>query len=362
MNGILDPADASVVGELRGWLQLQATLGLEPQLCAGLLGRLGDPVAALRESGRAAAWPGARVESARLVLVRRGFVGLPLLSSMYPVGLKQLLDPAPLLCVAGDALALSRPAVAIVGARAATGYGRRVARDLGAGLAQAGWVVVSGLARGVDAAAHEGALDVDGITVAVLGCGPDRVYPAEHASLVRRIQRRGAVVSELSVGQPPKAAFFPLRNRLISGLTRLVVVVEARERSGSLVTARHAADQSRDVAAVPGPIYSPTSVGPNRLILDGSRPVSSVEDLVGWLGQGSAPGVPSGPGDELGLAEDPILAQLREQSLCRDELAERLGLSPHELAARLVGLEVSGIVAEDRNGQLHPTGKPAAKR
>ena len=180
--------------------------------------------------------------------------------------------------------ALAAPCVAIVGPRAPTAYGRVVARALARALASAGLVVVSGLARGVDAEAHEGALDAGGRTIAFQACGPERVYPAEHRRLAARIAASGAVVSELPPGTPPRAPHFPLRNRLISGLSLAVVVVEAREQSGTLVTARHAAEQGVDVLAVPGPIDAPTSRGTNRLLRDGAKPLLDVRDVLDAIG------------------------------------------------------------------------------
>ena len=211
-------------------------------------------------------------------------VALPVDSPLYPERLAALSDPALLLLVRGRPELLSQPAVAIVGSRAATVYGKRVARQIGADLAAAGITVVSGLARGIDAAAHEGALDAGGVTVAVLACGIDRVYPPEHRSLAQRIAARGALIGELPLGTPPRAPFFPMRNRLISGLSLAVVVVEARERSGTLITASHAANQGRDVFAVPGPITAPTSAGANQLLRDGAYVALGAEDVLRELG------------------------------------------------------------------------------
>jgi DNA processing protein len=218
--------------------------------------------------------------------------------------------------------------------------------------------VVSGLARGVDAAAHEGALEA-GATLAFQACGPDRLYPPEHRRLAGRIARRGAVVSELPLGTPPRPAYFPLRNRLISGLAEAVVVVEARERSGSLVTARHAAEQGTDVYAVPGPITAPTSRGPHRLLRDGAIPLTTPEDLLEDLKLRPAPGggahvllrqsPAAAPADPLARA---VLAALEDAPLTRDELARRLGSPVGALRAALSMLELEGRVTEDRDGRL----------
>jgi DNA processing protein len=250
--------------------------------------------------------------------------------------------------------------VAIVGARAATHYGRTVARELAATLARAGLVVVSGLAMGVDAAAHEGALEAGGLTVAFQACGPDRVYPAVHRLLADRIARAGAVVSELPPGTPPRAPHFPLRNRLISALSLAVVVVEARQRSGSLITARHAADQGVDVFAVPGPITAPTSQGPNRLIQEGATPLLTSADILEPLSRTlSLPLRDLASGGREAAARDSkltrsILAALRDAPMTRDQLARRLDLSLSALALDLIQLELDGRVAEERDGRLHP--------
>jgi DNA processing protein len=255
--------------------------------------------------------------------------------------------------VRGDLGALLAPSVAVVGARAATLYGRSVARELAAGLAAAGAVVVSGLARGIDAEAHRGALDAGGRTVAVLPCGPDLLYPPEHRGLAEAISARGAVVTELPLGTRPRRPLFALRNRLISGLARAVVVVEARRRSGSLITARHAADQGADVFAVPGPITAPTSEGPNRLLRDGAGVVLEARDVLEPLGLAAAPARSQAATGEPGRAAlREICALLRRAPLTRDELCRRLARAPEDLAPDLLELELEGRVAEDRDGRL----------
>jgi DNA processing protein len=213
--------------------------------------------------------------------------------------------------------------------------------------------VVSGLARGIDAAAHEGALEAGGATLAFQACGPERTYPAAHRRLADRIAAQGAVLSEFPVGTPPLAGYFPLRNRLISGFSEAVVVVEGREQSGSLVTARRAADQGVDVLAVPGPVDSPTSAGPNALIRDGARLVRDAGDVLHEL-KLAAP--EARKAERAPRLADPllrsILATLRREPLTRDALAARLACSPAELAAPLLELELLGRVREDRDGSL----------
>jgi DNA processing protein len=194
-------------------------------------------------------------------LAASGWHFLPAADPAFPALLAALSDPPLGLFVRGEVPAL--PAVAVVGARRCSAYGREVAEYLGRELAGGGACVVSGMARGVDGAAHRGALAGGGPTVAVWGAGPDRVYPSEHAALAEKIAAHGALLTEYPPGTPPLAAHFPERNRLIAGLARVVIVVEADERSGALVTARLALDEGRDVMAVPGSIFSRLSVGPN---------------------------------------------------------------------------------------------------
>ncbi len=255
-----------------------------------------------------------------------------------------------MLAVRGDRALLARPAVAIVGSRAASAYGREVARRVAGELAAEGVIVVSGLAFGVDAAAHEAALAAGGATIAVQACGLDHVYPAAHRDLADRIAQSGAIVTEFALGTPPQRPFFPLRNRLISGLARALVVVEARLRSGSLTTARHAAEQGIDVFAVPGPITGPQHVGSNRLLRDGAAPLLDTADVLDALAWPIAP--------KLARARLALTASARGllDLLCLapasgDELAQRLGATPASLAAPLLELELAGAIARDRDGR-----------
>jgi len=355
---LLDPADVRpyAAAALGDWLDLQRALALHPERAAPLLRRTGCPRAALRAWGQTPR-PSAEERAGWIASLRRiGAVGLPLLSPAYPVALSHLADPAPLLWVRGQIEALAGPCVAVVGARAATAYGRQVAAQLAFALARAGVVVVSGLAAGIDAAAHRAALDAGGRTVAVQACGPDRVYPAVHRELAARIERSGALVSEFAPGTPPRRHHFPLRNRLISGLSSMVVVVEARLRSGSLVTARLAGDQGRDVFAVPGPITSPTSAGPHRLLSQGAGvadgPDAVLEELRAMRRIPAAvPEAAPTPAREAGTRRRILLA-LRDEPGTRDELANRLGCSPQDLSLDLLELEMEGRIAEDRDGRL----------
>jgi DNA processing protein len=359
-NGILDPTDTDprAVAALGAWLALQWDLALDPVAAAALGRAEGDPHAALRASGpprRSKPAPDARAVIERLR--RLGARAIPLDSTAYPARLARLSDPSPLLLVRGDVDALSQPCVAIVGSRAATAYGLATARTLARDLARAGAVVVSGLALGIDAAAHDGALEAGGRTVAVLACGPDRIYPARHRGLAERVVRNGAIVSELPLGTHPLPQFFPLRNRLISGLSSAVVIVEARERSGSLITARHAADQGVDVFAVPGPVSAPTSVGPNRLLRDGAGVALEAADVLASLGMEPAPERPvaavAGPPETAAVLSrrNELLATLSREPATRDELSRRLGRRPDQLAFDLLELELDDEIVRDRDGR-----------
>ena len=286
----------------------------------------------------------------------------------WPARLDHLGEPAAGLWVRGGAAALMGPAVAVVGARRATPGALLVARDLGRDLAALGVSVISGMARGVDGAAHVGALDGAGVTVAVLGCGIDLCYPAEHRTLRDRIIESGCVVSEDAGDAPPLAWRFPRRNRLIAALAEAVVVVEATVKSGALSTARWAADLGREVLAVPGSIRNPTSAGTNLLIRDGVRPFLGVGDLleaVPGLGRagGRAPGFGTGRVGEAGGS--PVCAMPSSTPLSRrvlellagdpvhpDDLARSLGVPMTELAAALTVLELDGAIANVCGGRL----------
>jgi DNA processing protein len=234
----------------------------------------------------------------------------------------------------GDPALLHGPAVAVVGARSCSTYGALVARMLGRELASAGIVVVSGMARGVDGEAHRGALETDGHTVAVLGCGIDRDYPASHASLARAIAERSLLVSEYEAGVPPSPFRFPARNRIVAGLCGATIVVEARERSGALITADFALEEGREVFAVPGEITSSLSAGTNALLRLGATPLTSADDVLETLGIERPRRVP---------ARHPLLRLLPATA---DELARATGLPPGELAAALAELEMNGLAAE----------------
>jgi len=260
----------------------------------------------------------------------------------FPPLLSAIHDPPAELFLrgSGDATLLSKPAVAVVGARACSSYGRSVARSLARDAAAAGLVVVSGMARGIDGEAHRGALDGGGTTVAVLGCGIDRDYPAAHVELARRIGDCGLVVSEYEPGVEPAPWRFPARNRIIAGMCRATLVVEARERSGALITADFALEEGRDVLAVPGEITSSLSAGTNALVKLGATPVTCAADLLDLYDLAPAEHAP----EPLGRAAQGMLAQLSHAALTGDELVRSTALDSGEAAAALMELELAGRV------------------
>jgi len=264
----------------------------------------------------------------------------------FPSLLSAIHDPPGELFVRGsaDSALLSEPAVAVVGARACSSYGRSVARSLARDAAAAGLVVVSGMARGIDGEAHRGAIDGGGRTVAVLGCGIDRDYPAAHVELARRIGESGLVVSEYEPGVEPAPWRFPARNRIIAGMCHATLVVEARERSGALITADFALEEGREVLAVPGEITSSLSAGTNGLIKLGATPVTCAADLLGLYDLAPADHAPA----QLGPVAQALLARLSETALTGDELVRATVLDPGEAAAALTELELAGrVMLED---------------
>jgi DNA processing protein len=266
-------------------------------------------------------------------------------SPRYPPRLSELYDPPARLHLRGgaDPEILARPCVAVVGARSCSPYGAQVGRELGRELAAAGVVVVSGLARGIDGEAHRGALAAGGLTVAVLGCGIDRDYPLAHAELARRIAVDGLLVSEYPPGIEPAPWRFPARNRIVAGLAAATVVVEARARSGALITADFALELGRDVFAVPGEITSALSGGANDLIRQGATPLLGPGDVLETLGIEPAP--PSPPSD-LSADAGAVLGLLAAGAASLDELSRGTGLGSAEIAVALTELELAGLVGQ----------------
>lgn len=271
----------------------------------------------------------------------------------YPASLLETPDPPLVLFVQGRVEALSeRPLLAVVGSRNPTPQGGESARRFAQALAEAGVGVVSGMALGVDAEAHAGALAASGITLACVGTGLDRVYPARHRELAHRIAASGAIVSEYPLGTPPLAPHFPQRNRIIAGLSQGTLVVEAAVQSGSLITAREAAEMGREVFAIPGSIHSPQSRGCHALIRQGAKLVESVDDILEelrWSRSGSAltPDAPTTSGPEC-----PLLAAMGHEPIGLDALADRTGLPTAQLMAQLLELEMEGLVGRLPGGRV----------
>ena len=276
-----------------------------------------------------------------------GYRLITLASDRYPERLKQIPDPPPLLWVDGLMHPPDPPSVAIVGSRAASEYGLATARRLAGELARAGVTVVSGVALGVDAAAHWGALESGGQTIGVLGCGLDRVYPAANRKLFDRIPEAGALVSEYPLGALPKAGHFPRRNRIIAGLSQAVVVVEAAEKSGALITARLALEQNRDVLAVPGRTDALKSRGTNMLLKQGARLVETAADILeDIVPQIEHELVRDEPSPSLTDEERVIMNALSDGDAHIDALARQTGWSTPELTARLLNMEINGLVRQ----------------
>ncbi|MEO6527864.1 MAG: DNA-processing protein DprA [Gemmatimonadaceae bacterium] len=269
--------------------------------------------------------------------------------ALYPAALADCPDPPRTLWVRGDLSLLGRPCVAIVGTRQATAYAERVTRELARTLARAGACVVSGLARGVDAAAHLGALDVDGATAAVLGTGLEVVYPKGHASLQREIGVRGVLLSELPPEDAAHRGSFPRRNRIIACLASVTIVVEAGVKSGALITAGHALELGRTVAAVPGPIDVPQAQGSNELLRDGATPITSMADAVALVGLTA----PVRTRDlAIGGAERLLWDVLADGGADIDTLCSRARLPAHEGLAAVTALEMRGLVECALTGEI----------
>lgn len=366
--------------DLKAWLQLACAPGVGPVAVRLLLTAFGLPQQVLAQSVTAlsAIVP---AKLARAVLARPGaglaslvdrtlaWLRMPgnhlltLADDAYPRRLFDLHDPPPLLYIRGDPALLARPAVAIVGARNATGQGKRDAQAFGRELSESGLTVVSGLALGIDAAAHAGGLLGCGGTVAVTGTGADRVYPPDNLALAREVAERGAVVTEFPLGMQGMPANFPRRNRIIAALAHGVLVVEAAARSGSLITARLAAELGREVFAVPGSIHAPLSQGCHLLIRQGAKLVERTQDVLEEInlgpaaparGQPAAPALAAPPASdqsESADSADPLLAALGYDPVTLDALCERSGQRPDAAAARLLELELAGL-AERLPGNL----------
>ena len=349
--------------DLATWLRLSFIPGLGPARQRSLLAAFGLPEQLFAASRTAiasvvgtqladavrAAPDTARIEAALAWADEPGNHLLTLADPAYPHALLDIADPPVLLYLKGDPALLARPALAIVGARSATPQGVANADAFARALGEAGLTIVSGLALGIDAAAHRGALAIaGGSTVAVIGTGADRLYPARNQALARQIAARGVIVSEYPLGTPALAHNFPRRNRLIAGLARGVLVVEAALGSGSLITARLGSESGREVFAIPGSIHSPLARGCHRLIRDGAKLVETAADVLeefGWGLPGRTPaaaprGAPGAAPADAGHAH--VLAALGHDPVDIDTLAARCGLTLDALYAILLALELDG--------------------
>lgn len=355
--------------EIVRWIALSRVKGLGCVSFKRLAAHFADPTEALSASATELAqvqgldrdvidglmsfsgWDG--VEAEFRSVKKAGVTIIPFTHPHYPARLRAIADPPPVLYVTGEIRPDDEKAVAVVGSRSASDYGRRVARDLCGGLASLGITVVSGMARGIDGTAHEAALGAGGRTIAVLGSGVDRPYPPEHDKLYQRIREKGAVVSELPIGTRPLAYHFPSRNRLISGLSLGVVVVEATEKSGSLITAALALEQGREVFAVPGQVGASRSRGAHRLIRQGAKLVESVEDIVEEIAPQlltHGANVAKEPQRVLSqhVSEDArrVFGLLQERSLQIDEVIEASDLTSARVSEILLELELEGFLRQ----------------
>ncbi|HKI35427.1 MAG TPA: DNA-processing protein DprA [Gemmataceae bacterium] len=355
----------SLAPDLRDLLALHLLPGLGPRLTAALLQRFGSAGAVLRAGAaqlRDVPHIGPKLSEdlsqamrsvdvdAELVLIAKHGVHLRRLGTPeYPAALAEIHDPPHLLYVRGTIQPADARAVALVGSRQFTGYGRRAAERLATELARAGYVIVSGLARGIDGIAHRAALQAGGRTLAVMAGGLSRIYPPEHAGLADEVAAAGALVSEAPMKQEPLAGMFPARNRIISGLSRGVVIIEAAEKSGALITAEHAAEQGRTVFAVPGPIDNPSSAGTNALIREGAVLVRGADDVIEELEGVRAPPGPSparavSPPPDLDDVQRRLWEFLGEGARHLDEMAQRLGLPVPPLTGALLTMEMKKLV------------------
>jgi DNA processing protein len=348
----------STRGDVHAWLRLTLVPGVSSGVQRALLKAFGTPdrvmaasrrdVAAIADetvAGLLAAGPDMRLLESTLRWIEgpgRHFVALG--DACYPKALLNIADPPTALYVQGRIEKLNEPAFAIVGSRNATPQGVRDAQSFARALSEAGLVIVSGLALGIDAAAHRGGLAAVGSSVAVMGTGPDVIYPRRNHELAHALATDGCLVTEFALGTASVAGNFPRRNRLISGLSRGVLVVEAALRSGSLITANCALEQGRDVFAIPGSIHSPQSKGCHWLIKQGAKLVESAHDVLGELGLNS-PGASADVAVDEEPDHDPLLDAMGHAPISIEQMAQRTGLDAAKLAAHLSRLEIEGRIA-----------------
>jgi DNA processing protein len=363
-----------VESDLADWIRLSLVAGVGDETARELLARCGMPGEIFQQShGALAALVGDKlaanllaepeaesIERALAWAARDNHYVFTLADAQYPQSLLKSADPPPLLYVVGRPALLNAPALAIVGSRSATPQGLANAEQFARTLADAGLTIVSGLALGIDAAAHRGALKGAGSTIAVVGTGADIVYPSRNRDLAKAIAEGGVIVSSFTLGTPAIGNNFPQRNRLISGLSRGVLVVEAAMQSGSLITARLAGEQGREVFAIPGSIHSPLAKGCHRLIKQGAKLVESARDVLEELGElphvsAAQIATPVAPAQDQTVAADAatqkLLQQLGRDECDVDDLCQRTGLTAARVCAMLLQLELEGSVASLPGGR-----------
>lgn len=345
--------------DLEGWLRLSLVPGLGPAALRALLEKFGLPeqVLARRDvlppglaAGLESEALASAVASALQWLRKPGRALVTLADAEYPRPLLEIQDPPPVLYCRGRIELLARPALAVVGSRNASAQGKRDAENFSRTFSAAGLTIVSGLAQGVDAAAHRGGLSGQGSTIAVLGTGVDRIYPQAHAALAAEIERSGLLLSEFALGTRALPHHFPRRNRLISGLAQGCLVIEAALASGSLITARAAAEQGREVFALPGSIHSPLSKGCHALIKAGAKLVESAQDVLAELTGFRAAAATSAPTPAAADDASPLLAHFGADPVDADSLCARSGLDAAQVSAELLRLELAGRVASMPGG------------
>ncbi|MFM9912666.1 MAG: DNA-processing protein DprA [Methylophilaceae bacterium] len=347
--------------EARYWIALSAINGVGGDTYRRLLSAFGDPekiyatpTSQLREvvDGKIASAIAEGIDETKLApaitwLTQPGNRLLTLADDDYPQTLLEISDPPPILYLKGDATRLSQPCIAVVGSRNASPQGLNTAEAFSQALADAGWCVVSGMALGIDGAAHKGALKGKASTIAVVGTGLDIIYPSRHRDLAHEIVAKGAMISEFPLATPSMASNFPRRNRIISGLAKGVLVVEANLQSGSLITARLAGDQGREVFAIPGSIHSPLSKGCHLLIKQGAKLVDSIHDILEELGV-----APISQAEASSSSVDsPLLAAMGYDAVATETLIQRSGLTSEVVSAMLLTLELEGKIASLPGGR-----------
>ncbi|BBF87880.1 rossmann fold nucleotide-binding protein Smf [Aquitalea magnusonii] len=349
------------------WLLLALTPGIGPAGFLKLIARFGSASHAVAAStaqttpiiGQEAALAlreqlaGPAVEAALTWASQPDCTLLSLQDDDYPQALAETASPPPLLFARGQRALLQRPMLAMVGSRSATPPGKQIAEEFSRRLSAVGYTIVSGLASGIDAASHRGALQEAGSTIAVIGTGIDRVYPASNRELAHHIGSAGLILSEFPLGAGPLASHFPRRNRIIAGLSRGCLVVEANINSGSLITARLSGEYGREVMAVPGSIHNPQARGCHRLLKEGARLIETVDDVLEEIGRPAVttPPAPRNTADEQ-AAEHPVLSQMGFDPVSSETLALQLGLTQGELYAMLLELELAGKLASLPGGQV----------